>query len=120
MSDNDIERVLGKIKNKYSGNTDQKHLNQMYEIGILVTNKKFDKEKLNTKLSKLIDEKSYDVIEIVRQHKRKELLNAFKQGVKDGSSPEYRQAYDSTNKYQYNHDKLIKRGIIDGILDNFE
>ena len=119
MSDNEIDKVLGQIKNKYSGNIEQKYLNQMYEIGILVTNKKFDKEKLNKKLSKMIDERSYDAIEIVRQAKRKDLLNAFKQGVKDGSTQEYRQAYDSTNTYQYTPEKLIKRGIIDGILDKF-
>jgi hypothetical protein len=115
----EISLFLSKIKNKYSNNTEQKHLNQMYDIGILVANKEFNKEKLSIKLTKFIDDRTKDTIRKVKNAKRNRLINAFKQGVEDGLSDEYRLAYNDSNEYQYTKEKLQKRAHIDKVLDNF-
>jgi hypothetical protein len=118
-AEKEIESFLGKIQNKYSGNTDQKHLNQMYDIGILVSNKKHNKQKMAIKLAKLVDERSIDPIKIVSENKRKNLLNALQQGVKDGMSDTYRLAYDGNSQYQYTAESLAMRSHIDKVLDDF-
>lgn len=115
----DITDFLSKIANKYSDNAEQKHLNQMYNIGIMLTNKKFNKEKMIKKIEKIIDIRSQDAIEQVREHKRKSLIDALNRGIEDGLSDEYRMAYNSANQYQYNDvEKLKKRAYIDGIIDS--
>lgn len=114
---NDITQFLSTIQNKYSGNAEQKHLNQLYDIGIMTTNKNFDRDKLVAKLTKIIDRKSNDPIKKVREYKRKSLIEAFRQGIDDGLSSEYRMAYDGTNRYQYCPEKLRLRGHIDAIRD---
>lgn len=113
-----ISTFLGKIKNKYSGNVDQKYLNQMYDIGIMIANKNFNEEKLVKKLTKIVTDRSYDPIKRVRDHKKKSLLDALKKGIDDGLSEEYRYAYDSSNKYRYDSETLKKRARIDSVLDN--
>jgi hypothetical protein len=118
MSD-EISSFLSKIENKYSGNADQKHLNQMYDIGILVVNKNFNQKKLIQKITKIIEDRSKDQLKTIRELKRKSLMDAFKQGIEDASSPEYRYAYDDANQYQYSKEKLKKRAYIDGLLDKF-
>ncbi len=114
----EITDFLSRIGNKYSDNADQKHLNQMYDIGIMLTNKKFNKEKMIVKLEHIIESRSSDPIQIVREHKRKSLIDALNKGIEDGLSDEYRLAYNSANKYQYDVDKLKKRAYIDGVLDS--
>lgn len=116
----EISIFLSKIQNKYSGGAYQKHLNQMYDIGILVTNKDFNKDKLVKKLTHIIEIKSNDSIKKVRDSKRKALLQAFKRGIKDGLSDDYRLAYDESNTYQYDSYKIKKRAHIDYVLDNFD
>lgn len=119
--DDDIANFLSKISNKYSGNAEQKNLNQMYDIGILIANKKFNKDKLIQKLTKIIEEKSNDPIKQIRDAKKISFINALKQGISDGMSDEYRYAYDSSNRYQYiDREKLKKRAIIDSVLNNFD
>lgn len=118
-TDDEIAMFLSKIQNKYSDNTDQKHLNQMYDIGILVANRDFNREKLIKKLTKIIDERTREHIKKVRVVKRTQLVEAFKKGIEDGMSDEYRLAYDNSNAYQYNSEKLQKRAHIDSVLDNF-
>ena len=115
----EISNFLSKIQNKYSGNTQQKHLNQMYEIGILMTNKRFNRHKLIQKLTKIIEERTYDPIKKIKDHKHKILINALKKGVEDGMSEDYRMAYNKSGEYIYNTEKLKKRAYIDSILDNF-
>ena len=46
ISYDEISNFLSKIQNKYSGNAEQKHLNQLYNIGILCVNKSFNHKKL--------------------------------------------------------------------------
>jgi len=117
--DDDISTFLEKIKNKYSGNAEQKHLNQMYDIGILCVNKSFNRQKMIKTLTKLIDERSKDPVKQIRDNKRAALIEAFKKGIDDASSHEYRLAYDNSNKYQYNKEKLLIRARIDKVVDNF-
>lgn len=115
----DISALIGRIQNKYSGNVEQKHLNQMYDIGILITNKKFNHQKLVPKLNKIIDERANDAIKKIRDHKRSMLIDALKTGIADGMSETYRKAYNTSNKYCYTTDILQKRAHIDRILDEF-
>jgi len=115
----EITSFLSKIQNKYSDNAEQKHLNQMYDIGILCVNKNFDQQKLIEKLSKIIEARSQDPIKKIRDNKRISLINAFKQGIEDGSSEIYRSAYDKSNNYQYDNEKLSIRARIDRVLDSY-
>ena len=115
----EIESFLGKIQNKYSGNADQKHLNQMYDIGILISNKDHNKQKMAIKLAKLVEERSADPIKLVREYKRNKLLDALQQGIKDGSSDIYRHAYGVNSQYQYTPDTLAIRAHIDRVLNDF-
>lgn len=115
----EISSFISKIQNKYSGNAEQKHLNQLYDVGILLVNREFNHDKIVKKIAKIIDERSYDNLKSVRESKRKSLLDALKQGINDAMSDEYRLAYDNTNKYQYDNNKIIKRAHIDRVLHNF-
>ena len=117
--DDEISSFLSKIHNKYSNNAEQKHLNQVYDIGILCVNKSFDHQKLVSKLTRIIDERSQDPLKNVREHKKATLIAAFKKGIEDGMSDDYRLAYDSSNKYQYDSEKLKKRAHIDRVLNHF-
>ena len=119
MSD-DITTFLAKIHNKYSNNAEQKHLNQMYNIGILVANKNFNREKLTRIIEKIIQKRSHDPIKKIKEQKRKSLIEAFKKGINDAISEEYMMAYDSSNKYQYDKEKLKKRAELDYLLDTFK
>jgi len=119
ISSDDVSSFLSKIHNKYSGNAEQKHLNQLYDIGILCVNKSFDHRKLVEKLTKIIDDRSQDPLKHIRDHKRTTLIAAFKKGIEDGLSDEYRSAYDNSNRYRYDSDKLKKRARIDNMLKNF-
>jgi hypothetical protein len=120
ITTDEIASFLSKIKNKYSGNAERKHLNQMYDIGILCMNKKFNQQKLVNLLSKLIEDRSNDPIKKIRDEKRASLIAAFKKGIEDASSDDYRMAYDESNRYQYDSEKLKKRAHIDSILDKFK
>ena len=116
----EISDFLSKMHNKYSGNADQKNLNRFYDIGILMTNKKFNKEKMLRKLNNILDEKSQSEIKEIRESKKLSLLKALEKGIEDGMSPEYREAYDSANKYRFSdRDKLKKRAYIDGVVNKF-
>jgi hypothetical protein len=115
----EVSCFLSKIQNKYSGNAEQKHLNQMYDIGILVVNKNFNQKKLISKITKIIEERSHDPIKRIKDMKKKSLIGALKKGIDDAMSEEYRCAYDLSNTYQYDKEKLKKRARIDRVLDNF-
>lgn len=116
---NDIRNFLGKISNKYSNQADQKHLNQLYNIGIAVANKKFNKEKLIPKLEKIIEERSYNPIPEIQESTRMSLIDAFKKGISDGSSDEYKKGFNDANQYQVtSKEKLYKRGYIDGVISS--
>lgn len=83
--DNDeVTEFLFRIQNKYSNNAEQKQLKQLYDIGLKISNRNFNRDKLIEILTKLIDKGSQDSIQIVREYKRKKLLDAFKKGVSDG------------------------------------
>lgn len=118
-TNDEISFFLSKIQNKYSDNAEQKHLNQLYDIGILCVNKNFNQQKLVEKITKIIEERSQDSIKRIRDNKRAALINAFKKGIEDASSDTYRLAYDDSNRYQYDSEKLKKRAHIDGVLNNF-
>lgn len=115
----DVTDLLAMIQNKYSNNAEQKHLNQLYDIGILTVNHPFNYDKLIQKLTKIIDERSYDPVKKIRESKRLSLINAFKQGVQDAMTDEYRNAYDGLNRYRFNAECLKKKGHIDSVLDHF-
>jgi len=115
----DVTDLLAMIQNKYSNNAEQKHLNQLYDIGILTVNHPFNYDKLIQKLTKIIDERSYDPVKKIREAKRVSLINAFKQGIQDASTDEYRNAYDGLNRYRFNAECLKKKGHIDSVLDHF-
>jgi DNA-binding transcriptional ArsR family regulator len=115
----EISYFLSRIINKYSGNAEQKHLNQLYDIGVLCVNKRFDYQRMIRLLTKVIDERSKDPIKKIREEKRSALIAAFKKGSDDASSEEYRMAYDKSNRYQYNDEKLKIRAHIDSIIDKF-
>lgn len=119
ITSDEISSFLSKIQNKYSGNAEQKHLNQLYDIGILCVNKSFNHQKLVEKLTKIIEERSQDPLKKIRDHKRATLIAAFKKGIEDGLSEDYRSAYDGSNRYQYDSEKLKKRAHIDSVLNNF-
>lgn len=119
ITSDEISSYLGRIQNKYSGNAEQKHLNQLYDIGILIVNKNFNHQKLVQKLTKIIEDRSQDPIKKIRDHKRQTLLAALERGIEDGMSDNYRLAYDNTNKYQYDSEKLKKRAHIDSVIDKF-
>lgn len=119
MTSDEISSFISRIQNKYSNNAEQKHLNQMYDIGILIVNKEFNKDKLIDKLTKIIEKRSWDPLKKVREHKKKTLLNALQQGIDDAMSDEYRFAYNISNRYSYDSDKLKKRARIDSVLENF-
>jgi hypothetical protein len=112
------EIFLSKLLNKYSGNAEKKHLNQMYDIGLIISNKKFDEEKMVEKLTKIIKERTDHPVSEVKEEKRKVLINALIRGIEDGLSTEYREAYDDGQCYRYenNREKLSKRGYIDSFL----
>lgn len=116
--EDEISSFIDKIRKKYSDNADQKHLNQLYDIGILIANKKIN-DKFASKLSKIIDDRSSNPIREVRETKRQMLLDAFKKGINDGMSGEYRSVYDSSGNFQSDSDKLAKRAHIDRILTIF-
>lgn len=118
-TEDEISSFLAKIQNKYSGDAEMKHLNQMYDIGIMIVNKNFNHQKLIQKLTKIIEKRSRDPIPQVREHKRRTLIDALKRGIQDASSDVYRYAYDNTNIYQYDAEKLAKRAHIDRVLDHF-
>jgi hypothetical protein len=118
QEEDEISSVITKIKKKYSDNADQKHLNQLYDVGILIANKKIN-DKFASKLSKIIDERSSNPIREVREAKRQMLLDAFKNGLNDGLSNEYRSVYDSSGNFQSDSAKLAKRAHIDKILSKF-
>lgn len=120
IDSDEIATLLSKIQNKYSGNAEQKHLNQLYDIGILIVNKNFNHHKIVQKLTKIIEERSRDPIKKIRDYKRQNLLDALKQGIVDGLSEEYRFAYNDTNKYIFNSERLKKRAYIDSVLNGFE
>lgn len=120
ISGDEIAVFLSKIQNKYSGNADQKHLNQLYDIGILIANKNFNHHKIVQKITKIIEERSQDSIKKIRDYKRHHLIEALKKGIEDGLSEEYRFAYDSSNKYVFNSERLKKRAYIDSVLNSFE
>ena len=83
--DNDeVSEFLFRIQNKYSGDTERKHLRQLYDIGLKISNRNFNREKLIIMLTKLIDRGSYDKIHKIREYKRKKLLEAFMKGVDNG------------------------------------
>ena len=119
ISSDEISGFLSKIHNKYSGNAEQKHLNQLYDIGILCVNKSFNRQKLIVKITKIIEERSHDSLKNIRDLKKSALISAFKKGIEDGLSDDYRAVYDSSNRYQYDSDKLKKRARIDNVLNNF-
>ena len=85
----------------------------------MCVNKRFDYQRMMRLLTKVIDERSKDPIKKIRDEKRSALIAAFKRGVDDASSDEYRMAYDNSNRYQYDSEKLKKRAYIDSIIDNF-
>jgi hypothetical protein len=83
--DNDeVSEFLFRIQNKYSNNAEKKQLKQLYDIGLKISNRNFNRDKLINILTKLIDKGSQDSIQKVREYKRKKLLEAFKKGVSDG------------------------------------
>lgn len=83
--DNDeVSEFLFRIQNKYSNNAEKKQLKQLYDIGLKISNRNFNRDKLINILTKLIDKGSQDSIQKVREYKRKKLLEAFKKGVNDG------------------------------------
>lgn len=118
MSTDEVSEMLNKISNKYTNDADMKHLNQIYDIGIMMANRKFNKHKLANKLSEIIDKYTYHPINDIREHKKKQLMTALQQGIDDGNSDDYRMAYDNAGKYKYNDkSSLIIRARIDAILD---
>ena len=119
ITGDEISSYLSQLHNKYSNNAEQKYLNQMYDIGILVANKKFNQKKLTDVINKILDKKSNDPIKKIRDDKRKSLLNAFKQGIEDGLSDDYTMAYNDSNKYQYDSEKLKKRARADYLINQF-
>lgn len=80
----EVSEFLFRIQNKYSNNAEKKQLRQLYDIGLKISNRNFNRDKLINILTKLIDKGSQDSIQKVREYKRKKLLEAFKKGVSDG------------------------------------
>lgn len=119
ITGDEISSFLSQLHNKYSNNAEQKCLNQMYDIGILVANKKFNQEKLTNVINRILDKKSHDPIKKIKDDKRKSLLNAFKQGINDGLSEDYMTAYNNSNEYQYDSEKLKKRARLDYLINQF-
>jgi hypothetical protein len=113
----EINDFLSELTNKYSGNANQKDLNELYDIGLYVANVNYNKDKMIDKIDKIVEKKAKSEIKVISENKKKELLEAFKNGIRDGSSNEYRLAYNKSNKYQYNKKKLSIRGRINGVLN---
>jgi len=115
----EISSYLSQLHNKYSNNAEQKYLNQMYDIGILVANKPFNQKKMEEVINKILEKKSDDPIKRIKEEKKRSLIDAFKQGIEDGMSDDYVIAYNNTNTYQYDSEKIKKRARIDYLMNQF-
>ena len=123
MSDinyNSISSILSTIYNKYSGGAEQKHLCQLYDIGVILVNRKFNKIKIIQKINKIIDDRSYDVIKEARKHKKIQLIKALRRGITDAMSKEYRMAYNNSNEYRYDDEMICIRARIESVLHAFQ
>ncbi len=79
----EFNTILSEIENKYSYSVDKQHLEQMYDIGIMMVNRKFN-IKIVDVLTNIIDDLTDDLIEDIRLEKRNELITALQNGIKDG------------------------------------
>jgi len=79
----ELNNILTEIESKYSYSVDKQHLEQMYDIGILMVNKKFN-IKIVDVLTNIIDNLTDDLTEEIRIEKRNELITALQNGIKDG------------------------------------
>jgi hypothetical protein len=115
----EISSYLSQLHNKYSNNAEQKYLNQMYDIGILVANKPFNQKKMEEVINKILEKKSEDPIKRIKEEKKRSLIDAFKRGIEDGMSDDYAIAYNNANIYQYDSEKIKKRARIDYLMNQF-
>lgn len=120
MSEKKTTDFLSELSNKYSGNVEQKNLNEIYDIGLMIANKKFNQDKMIEKVSSIINKKAHSEISDIFISRKNQLIEALNNGIRDGKSDEYRLAYNSSNKYQYDKKSLTIRGRIDGVLNKHD
>lgn len=110
---------LGTMFSKYVDSAHPLDLEQFYNVGIMIANRPFNRERMIDKLSSLINERSCDEVYEIQQNKREQLLDSLNQGFQDSLDPKIRNGYDMIGKYNYdsyNRNRLSVRARIDGIL----
>jgi hypothetical protein len=115
---NNVSDHLNVIFSKYTDTADFKDLEQFYNVGILMANKPYNKEKMILKLKQIIDKRSKDDVPEIAKKKRKKMLESMNKGFGDSMDKSIRDAYDLNGKYNYDQNKsnLMKRARIDAVL----
>lgn len=117
-SKNNVDNHLNELNKIYTSDALPKHLDIMYEIGVVMTYKKYDKKKMSDKINTLIEKYSEDEIDKIKDRKRTQLINELKQAIYDCCDDNIIYAFDSKGNYMYDYyniNRLEKRARIDAI-----
>jgi hypothetical protein len=112
-----ISAHLGTMFSKYADSAHPLDLEQFYNVGVLIANRPFDRERMVEKLNKQIDERSKDEVIAIQRNKRAQLLEKINRGFQDSLNEKTRNAYDLNGKYNYgDRERLRIRARIDALL----
>jgi hypothetical protein len=115
-TDNVVVNCLSELDREYTNDALSEHLTMMYEIGVRMSFKEFDKEKMESKLNDIIEQFSQDNIDDIRLRKRSQLLAELRRAISDSKDSTIMKAYDEKGEYMYyDTDRLKRRAIIDAI-----
>lgn len=117
-SKNNVDNHLNELNKIYTSDALPKHLDIMYEIGVVMTYKKYDKKKMSDKINTLIEKYSEDEIDKIKDRKKTQLINELKQAIYDCCDDNIIYAFDSKGNYMYDYyniNRLEKRARIDAI-----
>lgn len=114
-----VSSHLGIMFSKYAESAHPLDLEQFYNVGVLIANKPFNRDKMVDRLGCLIEERSKDEVTDIQRKKREQLLECMNKGFMDSTNEKVRNAYDLNGKYNYNNShryRLRIRARIDGLL----
>jgi hypothetical protein len=114
-----ISNHLGTMFSKYTDSADPNDLEQFYNVGILIANKPFNRERMVSKLRRIITDKSKDDVIEIQQNKRIQLLEKMNQGYQNSLDRNIRDAYDVNGIYNYStehRERLRNRARIDATI----
>lgn len=113
----DVSSHLGSMFSKYADSAHPHDIEQFYNVGVMIANRPFDRDRMIDKLNHLIFERSKDKVVAIQRNKRSQLLDSMNRGFQDSLNEKIRNAYDLNGKYNYdNRDRLRKRARIDALL----